>query len=153
MNKSLIPGIDYIGITTPFYCTDGKGRLLLHKRSNTCRDEQGRWDAGGGQLEFGETPEQGVLREVKEEYDCDGVILAQIPPISIFRKQNGIDTHWLALPFIIQVDPDQVKNNEPSKIEQLRWFTLDNLPSPLHSALEKDIIKTERFEYIKKYIR
>ena len=93
-----------------------------------------------------------MLREVKEEYDCDGVILAQIPPISIFRKQNGIDTHWLALPFIIQVDPDQVKNNEPAKIEQLGWFTLGNLPTPLHSALNKDILQTNRIEYLKKYL-
>lgn len=152
MNKELSPGIDYIGITTPFYCVDGKGHLLLHKRSQNCRDEQGRWDAGGGQLEFGETPEEGVLREIKEEYNCDGEILGQIPPISIFRKQNGLDTHWLAIPYIVKVNPKEAHNNEPHKIEELGWFTLDNLPSPLHSALEKDVIKTDRIEYIKKYI-
>ena len=90
-----------------------------------------------------------MLREVKEEYDCDGVILALIPPISIFRNQNGIDTHWLALPFIVKVNPNQVKNNEPDKIEELGWFTLDNLPQPLHSALDKDIIQTNRIEYLK----
>ncbi|HEY4495194.1 MAG TPA: hypothetical protein VI998_04000 [Patescibacteria group bacterium] len=26
-------GIDYIGISTPFYCNDGQGCFLLHKRS------------------------------------------------------------------------------------------------------------------------
>ncbi len=41
-------GFDYIGVTCVFYCYDKKGRLLLHKRSNKCRDEIGRWDAGGG---------------------------------------------------------------------------------------------------------
>jgi len=29
----MISGIDYIGITTPFYCNDGKGNFLFHKRS------------------------------------------------------------------------------------------------------------------------
>lgn len=48
-------GFDYIGVTTVFYCHDGKGNLLLHKRSQTCRDEKGRWDCGGGALKFGET--------------------------------------------------------------------------------------------------
>ena len=48
-------GIDYIGVTVVFYCHDGAGRLLLHKRSVACRDEQGRWDVGGGSMEFGET--------------------------------------------------------------------------------------------------
>lgn len=25
------PGVDYIGISTPFYCNDGHGLFLLHK--------------------------------------------------------------------------------------------------------------------------
>ncbi len=48
-------GIDYIGVTCVFYCHDGKGKLLLHKRSENCRDEKGRWDCGGGAMELGET--------------------------------------------------------------------------------------------------
>lgn len=148
MRKNLFPGIDYIGVTTPFYCIDGKGKLFLHKRSENCRNEQGMWDAGGGQLEFGETPVEGVLREVKEEYGCDGEIVGQLEAISILRKQNGKDTHWLALPFIVRVDPEQVKNNEPHKITELGWFTLKTLPSPLHSALEKYIIQTDRVKVL-----
>jgi hypothetical protein len=47
------PGIDYVGITTVFFCHDGKGNFLFHKRSNKCRDEHGRWDLGSGKLEHG----------------------------------------------------------------------------------------------------
>ncbi len=64
VKDNLKPGVDYIGVTTSFYCNDGKGNFLLHKRSKNTRDENGRWDPGGGQLEFGEKPEKGVLREV-----------------------------------------------------------------------------------------
>jgi 8-oxo-dGTP pyrophosphatase MutT (NUDIX family) len=128
-------GIDYIGITTPFYCNDGKGNFLFNKRSKLCRDEHGTWEMGGGQVEFGETPEQSVLREVYEEYNCKGKIQMQLHPYSIFRIHGGIKTHWLALPFFILINPLQVKNNDPKKIEELGWFRLDNLPSPLHSAL------------------
>ena len=152
MTKKLIPGIDYIGITTPFYCIDDKGKLLFHKRSETCRDERGMWDAGGGQLEFGEQPEEGVLREVKEEYDCNGVIEEQLPAISILRKQNNINTHWLAIPFIIRVRAEEVKNNDPDKIVELGWFDLKNLPQPLHSAFDKYIAKTDRIKYLEKYV-
>ncbi|OGB78549.1 hypothetical protein A2296_02025, partial [candidate division CPR3 bacterium RIFOXYB2_FULL_35_8] len=116
MNKKIqIPGIDYIGITTPFYCNDGKGNFLLHRRSKNCRDEQRRWDLGSGQLEFGLTPEQNVLKEVFEEYGCSGTIQSQLPPHSIFRKHQGVDTHWLAIPFFVQVDPQKVKISEPTK--------------------------------------
>ena len=138
----IIPGIDYIGVTMNFYCVDGKGKLLLHKRSKNCRDEHGRWDNGGGQLEFGETPEHGVLREVKEELGCKGKILEQIPAISALRVQNGIKTHWLAVGFIVKVNPKEVKIMEPHKIDDIGWFDLSNLPYPLHPAFRRYIIQS-----------
>ncbi len=127
-------GIDYIGISTPFYCNDGKGKFLFHKRSRNCRDEQGRWDTGSGQLEFGFTPEENVLKEVREEYGCEGKIQERLPAHSILRKFDGVKTHWLAIPFFILVDQKEIKLNEPEKMDEIGWFTLDNLPSPLHTG-------------------
>lgn len=69
--KKLRKGIDFIGVTCVFYCHDGKGNFLLHQRSENCKDEQGRWDCGGGGLEVGEEFEDGVKREIMEEYGCD----------------------------------------------------------------------------------
>lgn len=127
-------GVDYIGVRTPFYCPDGQGNFLLHKRSQNCRDEQGRWDPGSGELDFGLTPEENVLREVREEYGCHGEIDGQLPPHSIIREPNGERTHWLAIPFFIKVKREEVKNNEPDKIDELSWFRLDNLPQLLHTG-------------------
>ncbi|KKQ21857.1 MAG: NUDIX hydrolase [Candidatus Wolfebacteria bacterium GW2011_GWC1_37_10] len=127
-------GFDYIGITTPFYCNDGNGNFLFHKRSDKCRDEHGRWDTGAGKLEFGVTAEENVLREVFEEYGCKGEIQEKISAHSIIREFNGVKTHWLAIPFFIKVNPAEVKNNEPNKIEEIKWFKLDNLPQPLHTG-------------------
>ena len=61
-------GVDYIGVNVVFYCHDGKGNILLHKRSQQCRDELGRWDSGAGSMEFGESFADAVTREVFEEY-------------------------------------------------------------------------------------
>ena len=63
------PGIDYIGITTPFYCNDGNSLFLLHKRSKNCRDEHGRWDPGSGQLEHGLTLEENVFKEINPSFN------------------------------------------------------------------------------------
>ncbi len=41
---------------------DGEGRILLQRR-----EDDGRWGLPGGWLDPGETPEQGVAREVLEE--------------------------------------------------------------------------------------
>ncbi len=128
------PGIDYIGITTPFYCHNGNGLFLLHKRSENCRDEHGRWDSGSGKLEFGMTPEENVLKEVMEEYGCKGEIEEHLPAHSLFRQHEGKKTHWISIPFVIKVNPKEVKNNEPEKIVEIGWFSLDNLPQPLHTG-------------------
>ena len=130
------PGLHYVGVTTPFYCNDGKGNFLFHKRSTKCRDEHGAWDVGSGKLEFGQSPEESALREVLEEYGCEGVIQEQMPTFSIVRTWDGKKTHWIAIPFFIKVNPDEVKNNEPEKIDEIGWFTLSNLPDPLHTGFQ-----------------
>jgi hypothetical protein len=37
------------------------------------------------------------------------------------------------------VDPTKVKNNEPEKIDEIGWFSLDKLPSPLHSQTRDEV--------------
>ena len=142
--KTMKPGIDYIGVSTPFYCNDGKGHFLLHKRSNKCRDEHERWDPGSGQLEFGLTPEENVLKEVEEEYGCKGKIQKRLPAHSILREWDGHKTHWLAIPFFILVNQAEVKNNEPEKIEELGWFSLNQLPEPLHTGFHFTFTKFKK---------
>jgi ADP-ribose pyrophosphatase YjhB (NUDIX family) len=127
-------GFDFIGVTTPFYCHDGKGNLLMHKRTIKCRDEHGRWDTGSGKMEFEISLEENVLKEVMEEYGCKGVVQEQLPAHDIFRDQDGVKTHWIAVPFFILVDPAEVKNGEPEKIEELGWYKIDKLPQPLHGG-------------------
>ncbi len=129
-------GIDYTGITTPFYCNDGNGNFLFHKRSKNCRDEQGKWDPGSGKLDFGISTKENVLKEVLEEYGCKGKIQEQLPAHDIFREFNGIKTHWLAIPFFILINPKEAKLNEPEKMDEIGWFTLDKLPTPLHTGFQ-----------------
>src|SRR5687768_1239709 len=98
-------GIDYIGICATFYCHDGQGNWLFHKRSKNCRDEQGVWDCGGGKLEFKEDPLSGALRELQEEYGCSGEIQEQLPSYSIVRDNDKFFSHWVSISYIILVDP------------------------------------------------
>ncbi len=143
-------GVNFIGISVGFFCHDGNGKILLHKRSINTRDEHGHWDCGGGRLEHGETPEQGVLRELKEEYGCSGVIEHVFHPLSIHRQWDGKQTHWITFPYIIRINPNDAIITEPEAIDELGWFTLDALPDPLHSGFEKTF-KTYENEF-KKFI-
>jgi len=136
MQSKIIPGIDFIGISTPFYCNDGKGNFVLHKRSYKARDEVGVWDFGAGQLDFGEDVEKGVLRELYEEYGVYGEIQEQVPAHSIVRIFNGIKTHWLAVPFFIKVDTSKVKIMEKEKFSEIGIFSLNNFPKPFHTGAQ-----------------
>ena len=133
-------GVDFIGVTCIFFCHDGKGNFVMHKRSKNCRDEIGRWDSGSGSMEFGETFEQAVKREIKEEYCVSVKNLTFCGTNNILRTNGGKKTHWVALVFSGQVDPKKVKIGEPEKMDELGWFNSRRLPKPLHSQLKRHLV-------------
>ena len=129
-------GVDYIGVTCVFYCHDGDGNFLLHQRSESCKDEQATWACGGGSLEFGEEFDEGVRREIKEEY-CTDVLDLKFAGVTNVRRRNweNLPTHWIALIFAALVDPSKVAIGDPEKMLQLGWFEPDQFPEPKHSML------------------
>jgi 8-oxo-dGTP pyrophosphatase MutT (NUDIX family) len=115
-----------------FVCHDDAGRILLARRAAGARDEAGTWDTGAGALEWGETFEHAVAREVREEYGADALAIETIGVRNVLRGEP-VDTHWVAVVFAVRVDPDRVVIGEPHKFDALGWFTPDTLPGPLHS--------------------
>ncbi|HWH07035.1 MAG TPA: NUDIX domain-containing protein [Candidatus Paceibacterota bacterium] len=128
-------GFDYTGVTIVYFCHDGNGNFVMAKRSANCRDEHGTWDPGGGGLEFGDTVERTLRKEIREEYSTDVLDYEFLGFRDAHREHNGEKTHWIALDFKVLVDRDKVRNGEPHKFDEVAWFTLDALPSPLHSLM------------------
>lgn len=135
----LKPGADYIGVSCVFWCHDGKENILFSKRSQNCKDEQGWWECGGGSMEFGETFEDAVRRELLEEYRVEPLELERITTYNLIRTNAGQKTHWIIVVYAVLVDPTKVQNGEPEKIDEIRWCAIDNAPKPLHSAMDKEI--------------
>jgi 8-oxo-dGTP diphosphatase len=116
-----------------FVCHDGAGRIVLARRSAGARDEPGAWDCGAGALEFGETFEAAVTREVAEEYTAVPRGIDLLGVRNVLRADPP--SHWVAIVFAVLVDPTSVAIGEPHKFDELGWFGLDGLPAPLHSQL------------------
>lgn len=126
-------GIIRIGVS--FFCHDGAGKFLIAKRSANARDEQGTWENGGGGLKFGETVEDGVRREIKEEYCAVPLGMEFLGYRDILREEESAKTHWIMFDFKVLVDPKQVQIGEPYKCDELRWVRLEEIgrfPESLH---------------------
>ena len=137
-------GEDCIGISVVYFCHDGEGNFVFNKRSANCRDEQDKWDIGGGGVDFGDSLEQTLRKEIKEEYCTDILDFEFLGYRDVFRENNSKKTHWLAMDFKVLVDKTKVANGEPHKFDAVEWFRLDNLPSPIHSQLMNTINKNRK---------
>ncbi len=113
----------------------------MHRRNKNCRDEWGNWDFGGGGLKFNERLEDGVIREVEEEYGTKPLRIEFMGADEVFRIHEGRNTHWISFRYKVLVDRDSVRNNEPEKHDALTWTTLENPPSPLHSQVASSLEK------------
>jgi 8-oxo-dGTP diphosphatase len=120
-------------VSCVFVCHDGRGRVLLARRSAGARDEPGTWDCGAGAIEFGETFEEAVTREVTEEYATGPLSIELRGVRNVLRADPP--SHWVAVLLAVRLDPAAVRIGEPHKFDDLGWFALDALPGPLHSQL------------------
>jgi len=128
-------GIDFTGVSVGYFCHDGSGNYLFAKRTDMCRDEHGKWDCGGGGVKFGEDVDAALKREIKEEFCTEPLNYEFLGYRNIHRVIDGKKSHWVAFAFRVLLARGKVKNGEPHKHEELGWFSLDNLPEPLHSHI------------------
>lgn len=120
--KTLKKGKDYIGVGVGAVIFNKEGKFLLLKRGPKAQNEVGCWGFPGGAMEFGETIEETIKREVKEELDVAIKPLKMLTPVNhAIPKEKQ---HWVAVPYICQLKFGKPKILEPQKNAELDWFTL-----------------------------
>lgn len=132
------PGFDYIGVSAGAMIINTKGELFLAKRSQMVKNERGCWETPGGSVEFGETLEQAVKREIQEECGVEIDIIRQFPAEDHIIPNDK--QHWVATTFLAKIKAGQTpKILETNKCEAIGWFSLNSLPSPLSIITQLDI--------------
>jgi len=131
-------GVDFIGVSAGAMIVNDKDEVFLSKRSHKATNERGCWETPGGAVEFGETLEDAVKREIHEEYGVHIEILKQFPAENHILSEEK--QHWVATTFIARIIKGELpKIMEPEKCDAIGWFSLDCLPKPLSLITQLDI--------------
>lgn len=109
-------------LTLAFLFRDNKILLAMKKR----RFGEGKWNGYGGKLDEGESPIDGIVREIKEEGNLD-------VPKDAFREMGYIDfyfddkTEWNQKVMIYRVDDFA---GEPEETEEMlpKFFDISEIP-------------------------
>ena len=133
----------YVGHAPIMSCACGviiennNGEILLQKRR-----DNGRWAIIGGAMEMGETFEEAVKREVKEE---SGLSLGKLEVFKllsgrehIIEYPNGDVTFGPGIVFITKEFEGEIVN-DPEEVMEHRFFKHTELPGELN-GYDSDII-------------
>lgn len=109
------------------------GKILLGKRHEDPEKADselhgcGTWTMPGGKLEYGESFEEGAIREIKEETDIN---LNSSKVLCINNDKNK-HAHFITIGLFSEDFDGEPKVMEPDEITEWQWFDLNNLPTPL----------------------
>jgi len=85
------------------------------------------WDLPGGKIEYGEEPEQALIREVKEEINLS-VKVGQSVGVWWFYSQNSkhqVICHTFLCELINNVNIDLTKNPADEHFVEYRWLSIN----------------------------
>ena len=117
-------------------CIEGDSVLLV-KGSRGLND--GRWSLPGGFLRFGETPEDGILREIREEVGVEAKILRFAGVHGRLGQKTGL--HWIMLFYRTALSGQP--RPDPDEIAEARYVPLDEAPAMLHDLAMAEAIRLE----------
>ncbi len=110
--------------------------ILLLKRSSLRRTSPNKWQTPSGFLKEGESAEEAILREVKEETQLDGTITKCGRSFEIRDEW----ARWIIIPFLIAVKSDKVviDTNEHS---EFRWIMINEISNfECVKGIEEDLM-------------
>jgi len=118
--------------------------LFLQKRSKNKFIQPGKWDTSvGGHLELGETFEEAVYREMKEELGIEEGI--KLKHIYDYWLRNEIETEFVRTYMCIYDGNIKIDTNE---IEKGRFWSLSEIESKLGSGIFTPNFEQEYEKYI-----
>lgn len=122
---------DYQSVGILIVARDTNKFLMLHRVNYPA----GTWSALAGGMEEGEDPIQTVKREIKEEIGLEPSLVKDIRIVGTSHAMGH--PHYVMVGFVdTEFKVPSLKKDENDKYG---WFSVNNLPSPLHPGFLKSL--------------
>lgn len=134
----------YAGRTATAIIPFSPDKILLIKRRTV--PFRGYWALPGGRVDPGETVEQTIVREVKEETGLDITVLSKVGDYHEQGVQDGVEYDYYPACFLVKVVGGEIRKQE-SEIEEVKLFSLNDIPATLafeHAQMIKDFVTWQR---------
>jgi 8-oxo-dGTP diphosphatase len=116
-------------------------KILLIKRNTV--PFKGYWALPGGRMDPGETVEQTIVREVKEETGLEVAIVRVVGEYVEKGIKDDVEYEYYPTCFVVKTLGGEVKKQD-SEIQEIQLFSLTQLPKQLafeHAEMIKDYMK------------
>ncbi len=136
--KNFTVGKDCIGVGVGACIFNEDGKILLTLRGEKAKNERGKWEIPGGAVEFGETIEQALKREIEEELDIKIELIEMLQLCDHIIPEDN--QHWVSPTYICKIIDGVPKNLEPDKCDEIGWFSIEEASQlPLSIVTQHDI--------------
>jgi len=114
-----------------------RGHLLLVQRGR--EPFRGRWALPGGFVEYGETVEAAVVREVREEAGLETRVIRLLGVYS--HPERDPRGHTVSVVFLLEVVGGTLRGGDDAA--RATWFSLDDLPQLAfdHDTIVRDALR------------
>lgn len=118
-------GKNYIGVAVGALIFNEEGKVLLGERGKAARDDLGKWDFPGGAVDFKESCEDAIKREVFEEFDIYIELIELLNLVENILPEEG--KHWIGPAYIAKQVSGEVKIVEKDKFRKFEWIELKDI--------------------------
>lgn len=121
--------VDFIGVGCGCLIVNDQHQVLLIKRTDKSQwGDGGSRSEPGGAIEFGESIEDAIKREVKEELNIDVELFWPELYVEYISAKGWITRHWFTWARLAKIIWGELKIVEPEKHAEMQRFDLDKIP-------------------------
>lgn len=125
-----------IGVSQKVIVLNDGGKILAIRRSKTAPLRPLHWDLPGGDLDFGEDPIQGIIRETKEE---TGLVIENPEPFDVEAHVSPGGEFWVTIAYKTHYSAGDV--NLSYEHDEFGWLT------------PEEFLKLESSEKLQRFIK